>query len=98
MVKQVNIHVYSIEVRYLKIMSIGNCLSASVFWPFQGCASFADLVCYFFPVSLYYAVLPVPCSIMVACWIGLASYVWCFLVFSLHSHLVAGVVLGCITS
>ena len=38
--KQVNIHVYSIEVKYLSLMSIDNPLHARVYWPFQGGAYF----------------------------------------------------------
>ena len=46
LVKQVNIHVYSNEVRYLSLMLIVNSLHARVYWPFQGGASFVDPFCY----------------------------------------------------
>ena len=36
----VNIHVHSIEVRYLSLMAIVNPLHARVYWPFQGGAFF----------------------------------------------------------
>ena len=45
MVKNVNTYMYSIEVRYLKLVStyIANSLHARVYWPFAVGASFADL-------------------------------------------------------
>ena len=46
LVKQVNIHVYSVEVRYVSLMSIVNPLHARAYWPFQDSTSFADPVCY----------------------------------------------------
>ena len=37
----------------------------------------------------YYAVLSVPCGLVVACWDGMASWLWCFLVFLLLCHVVS---------
>ena len=56
-----NIHAYSIEVRYLSVMPIGNPLHARVYWPFQGGASFV----FMFHVSLCYAILSVLCGLVV---------------------------------
>ena len=41
--KKLNTYVYSIEVRYLLLVSIVNFLHARVYWPFEGGASFVDL-------------------------------------------------------
>ena len=46
LVKQVNIHMYSFEVRYLSLMPIVNPLHARVYWPFQVGASLVDLFGY----------------------------------------------------
>ena len=86
LLKKVNIHVYSIEVGYLSLMSIVNLLYARVYWPFQGGVSFVDpFLLFMFHVSLCYAILCVPCGLAVTFLggMGLVSWlsrVWCFLV------------------
>ena len=68
-------------------MSIDKPLHASVFWQFQGGASFVDpILLFMLHVSLYCAILSIPCGYVVVCWHGLAPCVWCFLVFLLLSH------------
>ena len=70
-------------------MSIDNTLHARIFCQFQGGASFVDpILLFMLHVSLYCAVLSVPCGYVVVCWHLLASCVWCFLVFLLLSHVV----------
>ena len=64
LVKQVNIPVYSIEVRTLSLMHIVNPLHARVHWPFQGDASLVDpfVICF----TLVF-VMP-SCLFLVALW------------------------------
>ena len=89
--KQVIIHVYSIEVRYLSLMSIDNPLHARFTRGYFFCRLF---LLFMFHVSLYYAIFSVPYSLVVACWEGLASCVWCFYVFLLLSNVVSRVACG----
>ena len=82
--KQVNIYVYSIDFRYLPI---ANSLHARVYWPFKGSVALAFL----FYVSIYYAILSIPCGLVAACWDGMAPRLWCCLLFLLLCHVVSRV-------
>ena len=77
MVKQVNIHVNFIEDRYMLLMSKAKPLHAVQ----RRCFFFGSLLLFMFHFSLCYAVLSVHCGLVVSCWDGLASCVWCFIVF-----------------
>ena len=93
LVKKVNIHVDSIEVRYLSLIPIVNPFNASVYWPFQGSASFVDPFRYLCSMLCHLLCSLWPCA---ACWVGLVSWlscVWCLLVFLSLSHVVPRV--GC---
>ena len=67
-------------------MSVANLLQARAYWPFQGDDSFVGPCFIFVSFKSLCAVLTVHCSIVVACWEGLASRVWCFCVVLLLSH------------
>ena len=73
LVKQANIHVYSIEVRYLSLMSIVSPLHARVYWPFQGDVSFVDLFFLLIYVFMFVSVILPSCLLLAALW----SSSWC---------------------
>ena len=65
LIKPVNNHVYTIEVRYLSLLSIVNPLHARIYWPFQSSASFVDPFCYL----CFMLVFAMPsCLLLVALW------------------------------
>ena len=70
-VKQINIHVYSTEVKHLSLMTIIKHLHARVYWPFEGRVSFVDIFFLFvFHVSLCYML---SCLFLATLW----SPSWC---------------------
>ena len=63
--KQVNSHVYTIEVRYMPRMSIVNSLHARVYCPFQGGATFVD---HFLLFMFHASFVLLSCLFLVALW------------------------------